>query len=112
MPSVPPVGYADKNANARPRAKAARAPRSWIDSSLNHIPMRLHHDKRVLIIDSEMGIAISRQEQFEAYRNLGFHAVNSTFERADIVSMNPDPAKWQGDKSTIPLEQQMRAIIG
>jgi hypothetical protein len=52
------------------------------------------------------------EEQFEAYRNLGFHAVNSAFKRADVVSMNPEPAKWQGEKSTIPLEQQMRAILG
>jgi hypothetical protein len=51
------------------------------------------------------------EEQFEAYRNLGFHAVNSAFNLADKVSMNPDPAVWQGTTSTLPLEQQMRAIL-
>jgi hypothetical protein len=51
------------------------------------------------------------EEQFEAYRNLGFHAVNSAFKLADKVSMNPDPATWQGATSTIPLEQRMRAIL-
>jgi hypothetical protein len=52
------------------------------------------------------------EEQFEAYRNLGFHAVNSAFNLADKVSMNPDPAAWQGTTSSLPLEQQMRAILG
>jgi hypothetical protein len=51
------------------------------------------------------------EEQFEAYRNLGFHAVNSAFNLADKVSMNPDPAVWQGTTSTLPLEQRMRAIL-
>jgi patatin-like phospholipase len=52
------------------------------------------------------------EEQFEAYRNLGFHAVNSAFKRFDSVAMNPDPAVWQGPESIIPLEQKMRAILG
>jgi hypothetical protein len=51
------------------------------------------------------------EEQFEVYRDLGFHAVNQAFNRADIVSMKPDPAKWQGPTSTLPLERQMRAIL-
>jgi hypothetical protein len=51
------------------------------------------------------------EEQFEAYRNLGFHAINSAFKLTDKVSMNPEPATWQGVKSSICLEQQMRAIL-
>jgi hypothetical protein len=51
------------------------------------------------------------EEQFEAYRNLGFHAVNSAFKLEDKVSMNPEPIEWQGDKTTIPLERRMRDII-
>jgi hypothetical protein len=51
------------------------------------------------------------EEQFEAYRNLGFHAVNSAFKLFDKVSMNPDPVVWLGATSTIPLEKRMRAIL-
>jgi hypothetical protein len=51
------------------------------------------------------------EEQFEAYRALGFHAVNSAFELADKVSMNPKPMVWRGPKSTIPVEKQMRDIL-
>jgi len=51
------------------------------------------------------------EEQFEAYRNLGFHAVNSSFKLADKVSMNPYPIVWLGETSTIPLEKRMRAIL-
>jgi hypothetical protein len=51
------------------------------------------------------------EEQFEVYRNLGFHAVNQAFNLADKVSLNPAAAAWQGATSTIPLEQQMRAIL-
>jgi hypothetical protein len=51
------------------------------------------------------------EEQFEAYRNLGFHAVNSAFKLEDKVSMNPDPLEWQGGQTTIPLEKRMRDII-
>ena len=54
------------------------------------------------------------EEQFEAYRNLGFHAVNSAFKRTDndLVSMDPTPARWQGAATTLPLERQMRVILG
>jgi hypothetical protein len=54
------------------------------------------------------------EEQFEAYRNLGFHAVNSAFKRTDndLVSMDPVPAQWQGAATTLPLERQMREILG
>jgi hypothetical protein len=51
------------------------------------------------------------EEQFEAYRALGFHAVNSAFNRVDKVSMNPDPVVWEGAASTIPLEVRMRAVL-
>jgi hypothetical protein len=51
------------------------------------------------------------EEQFEAYRNLGFQAVNSAFKLEDEVAMNPAPAKWQGQDTTIPLEKRMRDII-
>jgi hypothetical protein len=54
------------------------------------------------------------EEQFEAYRNLGFHAVNSAFKRTDndFVSMDPAPAQWQGAATVLPLERQMREILG
>lgn len=51
------------------------------------------------------------EEQFEVYRALGFHAVHSAFKPFDTVSMNPDPAIWQGATSTIPLEKRMREIL-
>ena len=51
------------------------------------------------------------EEQFEAYRNLGFHVVNSAFKLVDKVSMNPEPIVWLGATSTIPLEKRMRAIL-
>jgi hypothetical protein len=52
------------------------------------------------------------EEQFEAYRALGFHAVNSAFKCTDVVAMKPDPAKWQGPATTILLEKRMREILG
>jgi hypothetical protein len=52
------------------------------------------------------------EEQFEAYRALGFHAVNSAFKGADEVSMNPNPAKWQGPQTTHPLEKRLHDILG
>ena len=51
------------------------------------------------------------EEQFEAYRALGFHAVNSAFKCADKVSMNPDASAWQGPASTIALEKRLRDIL-
>ncbi len=51
------------------------------------------------------------EEQFEAYRALGFHGGNSAFKLVDKVSMNPDPVVWQGTSSTIPLERRMRDIL-
>ncbi len=52
------------------------------------------------------------EEQFEVYRALGFHAVNSAFKRVDEVSMRPAPAVWQGSGTTIPLEKRLRDILG
>ena len=51
------------------------------------------------------------EEQFEVYRDLGFHAVNSAFNRTDEVAMNPAPVTWQGPTSTLPLERQMWTIL-
>jgi Patatin-like phospholipase len=51
------------------------------------------------------------EEQFEAYRALGFHAVNSAFKCEDRVSMNPDTVVWQGPASTFPLEKRLREIL-
>jgi hypothetical protein len=52
------------------------------------------------------------EEQFEVYRALGFHAVNSAFKGDDEVSMGPMPAKWQGPTSSTPIEIRMRQILG
>ncbi|MBR0697989.1 patatin-like phospholipase family protein [Bradyrhizobium lablabi] len=52
------------------------------------------------------------EEQFEVYRALGFHAVNSAFNRADKVAMKPELVPWQGDKTAIPLERRMLDIFG
>ncbi len=60
------------------------------------------------------------EEQFEVYRALGFHAVNSAFKGADRVAMiDPTanaPAKnvlavWQGAGTTLPLEKRLRDIL-
>jgi hypothetical protein len=51
------------------------------------------------------------EEQFEVYRALGFHAVDSAFECVDEVSMSPKPVIWQGPASTMPLEQLMRSVL-
>ena len=51
------------------------------------------------------------EEQFEAYRALGFHALDSAFKLVDKVAMRPEPAIWQGPNSSFPLEAKMHAII-
>jgi hypothetical protein len=51
------------------------------------------------------------EEQFEVYRALGFHAVNSAFKCTDVVAMKPDAAKWQGPTTTVPLEKRMLEIL-
>ena len=52
------------------------------------------------------------EEQFEAYRALGFHAVHSAFNGDDEVSMNSYPAKWRRESSLMPIEVRMRQILG
>jgi hypothetical protein len=52
------------------------------------------------------------EEQFEAYRALGFHAANSAFKGVDNISMNPSPTPWKGVDTTNPLEKRMREILG
>ena len=51
------------------------------------------------------------EEQFEVYRALGFHAVNSAFECTDKVCIRPEPEVWQGSATTTGLEKQMRDIL-
>lgn len=51
------------------------------------------------------------EEQFEVYRALGFHAVNSAFKGTDNVSMIPAMAVWEGAKSRHQLEKRMHAIL-
>jgi hypothetical protein len=51
------------------------------------------------------------EEQFEAYRALGFHAVNSAFKGTDKVSMKPEPALWLGVAATNAEEKRLRAIL-
>lgn len=60
------------------------------------------------------------EEQFEVYRALGFHAVNSAFKGADRVAMIDPTAKaaaknvlavWQGAATTLPLEKRLRDIL-
>jgi hypothetical protein len=51
------------------------------------------------------------EEQFEAYRALGFHAVHAAFRLTDEVAMSPAPAVWLGANSTYPLEHEMRAAL-
>src|SRR5262249_11508801 len=52
------------------------------------------------------------EEQFEAYRALGFHTVNSAFKLGDQISMYPQPVVWQGPTTAIPLEKRLRDILG
>lgn len=52
------------------------------------------------------------EEQFEAYRALGFHAAHAAFKGDDLVSMDPTPCKWGGKAATLPLEIRMRQILG
>jgi hypothetical protein len=52
------------------------------------------------------------EEQFEVYRSLGFHAINSAFKGTDKVAMNPDSDLWQGAATKIALEKRMLDILG
>jgi hypothetical protein len=51
------------------------------------------------------------EEQFEAYRALGFHAVNEVFLGNDNVGMRPKPAQWQGTVLTDPLVKEARDLL-
>ena len=51
------------------------------------------------------------EEQFEAYRALGFHAVNEVFSGNDNVGMRPKPAQWQGTALADPLVKDARDLL-
>jgi hypothetical protein len=38
--------------------------------------------------------------------------VDSAFSHADKVAVHPDPAPWQGQGTTLPLEKKMLDIFG
>jgi hypothetical protein len=51
------------------------------------------------------------EEQFEAYRALGFHAVNELFLGNDNVGMRPKPAPWQGAALADPLVKAAKDLL-
>ena len=51
------------------------------------------------------------EEQFEAYRALGFHAVNEVFLGNDNVGMRPKPAPWQGTGLADPLVKAAKDLL-
>ena len=51
------------------------------------------------------------EEQFEAYRALGFHAVNEVFLGNDNVGMRPKPAPWQGPALADPLVKAAKDLL-
>jgi predicted acylesterase/phospholipase RssA len=51
------------------------------------------------------------EEQFEAYRALGFHAVNELFQGSDYVGMRPEPARWQGVALDDPLVKAVKHLL-
>jgi Patatin-like phospholipase len=51
------------------------------------------------------------EEQFEAYRALGFHAVNELFLGSDRVGMRPKPAQWQGAILNDPLVKDAKELL-
>jgi len=51
------------------------------------------------------------EEQFEAYRALGFHAVNEVFSGSDQVGMHPKPAQWKGDGLKHPLVNAAKDLL-
>lgn len=51
------------------------------------------------------------EEQFEAYRALGFHAVNEVFLGNDNVGMRPKPAPWQGTALADPLVETVKDLL-
>jgi hypothetical protein len=51
------------------------------------------------------------EEQFEAYRALGFHAVNELFSGNDQVGMRPKAAQWQGPGLKDPLVKEAKDLL-
>jgi predicted acylesterase/phospholipase RssA len=51
------------------------------------------------------------EEQFEAYRALGFHAVNELFSGNDQVGMRPKAAQWQGAVLNDPLVKAAKDVL-
>jgi hypothetical protein len=51
------------------------------------------------------------EEQFEAYRALGFHAVNEVFLGNDQVGMSPKSAQWQGAVLKDPLVKAAKDLL-
>jgi hypothetical protein len=51
------------------------------------------------------------EEQFEAYRALGFHAVSELFLGSDHVGMRPKPAQWQGVVLNDPLVKAAKDLL-
>jgi hypothetical protein len=51
------------------------------------------------------------EEQFEAYRALGFHAVNELFLGNDHVGMRPKPLQWQGIALDDPLVKTAKDLL-
>ena len=51
------------------------------------------------------------EEQFEAYRALGFHVVNEVFSGSDQVGMHPKPAQWKGDGLKHPLVNAAKDLL-
>jgi hypothetical protein len=51
------------------------------------------------------------EEQFEAYRALGFHAVNEAFLGNDHVGMRPKSAQWQGPMLNRPLVKEVKDLL-
>lgn len=52
------------------------------------------------------------EEQFEVYRALGFHAVNSALKGADRIATSSAPPPPQGPITTSPQEKRLRDILG
>ena len=50
-------------------------------------------------------------EQFEAYRALGFHAVSEVFSGGDYVGMRPNAAQWQGPVLENPLVKAAKDLL-
>jgi Patatin-like phospholipase len=51
------------------------------------------------------------EEQFEAYRALGFHAVNELFAGNDQVGMRPKSVPWQGAGLNDPLVKEAKSLL-